>query len=349
VRVLVTGHLGYLGARLVPLLRNAEIEVVGLDSGLFRDCAIAPPEPVPSIDKDIRDAEAKDVAGFDAVIHLAGFSSEELGHIHPALTFEVNFEASLRLAQLAKEAGVRRFLFASSTSVYGPGSAARGEGSPLAPETPYAVSKALAEEELARLAADSFCPVVLRTAHPYGLSPSLRFEPVLNHLVAQAAIDGCIRLEQPDRRFDLIHVEDVARAYLAALQAPQEAVHRQTFNLGVSGESYAATEIAGFVRETVPGAQIERLTDGRATAAESPAKFGKLKRLLPDFRPRWTARRGVVEILDAVGRLGLRRSDIEGARFGRVQHLKMLVRLGRMDDELRLVSPARLSAASGSL
>ena len=189
MRVLVTGHLGYLGARIVPLLRNAGMEVVGLDSGLFRDCAIAPPEPVPGIEKDIRDAEAMDVAGFDAVIHLAGFSSEELGHIHPALTFEVNFEATLRLAQLAKEAGVRRFLFASSTSVYGPGSAARGEGSPLAPESPYAVSKALAEEELARLATDSFCPVVLRTAHPYGLSPSLRFEPVLNHLVAQAAID----------------------------------------------------------------------------------------------------------------------------------------------------------------
>ena len=347
MRVLVTGHLGYLGARLVPMLRTAGIEVVGLDSGLFRDCAVASLEPVPAIEKDIRDVGDQDVAGFDAIVHLAGFSSEELGHVHPALTFEVNFEATLRVAQMAKQAGVRRFLFASSTSVYGPGVAARSEGSRLAPDSPYAVSKALAEEELARLADAAFSPVFLRSGQAYGLSPMLRFEPVLNNLVAQAAIDARIVLTEEELRFDLIHVEDLARAYLAVLQAPQETVHRQALNIGVRGENYSLGELAAFVQETAPGAFIERSDEGAATGGDSPAKFGKLARLLPAYKPRWTARRGAVEIFDAVRRLGLRRADIQGARYGRAHHLRMLVRLGRMDDELRLIGPARLSAASG--
>jgi nucleoside-diphosphate-sugar epimerase len=346
LRILVTGHLGYLGTRLVPILRTAGMEVVGLDNGLFRDCAIAQIEPAPAIEKDIRDVEAADVSGFDAIIHLAGFSSEELGHVHPALTFEVNFEATMRLAQLAREAGVRRFLFASSTSVYGPGATGCGEGAPLKPESPYAVSKALAEEELARLARADFSPAFLRAAQPYGVSPMLRFEPILNNLVSQAAADSCIRMDlHPQARFDLIHVEDLARAYLAVLQAPDRTVHRQAFNIGVPGETYSLGQLAAFVRETAGGAQIEAL--GRLqTMGDATAKFGKIGCMLPDYRPRWTARRGAVEVLDAVGRLGLGRADIEGARYDRVRHLKMLVRLGRLDDELRLAAPARMSAAS---
>jgi nucleoside-diphosphate-sugar epimerase len=252
----------------------------------------------------------------------------------------------MRLAQLAGEAGVRRFLFASSTSVYGPGVSACGEGTPLNPESPYAVSKALAEEELARLACADFSPVFLRAAQPYGLSPMLRFEPILNNLVAQAAVASCIRLElHPESRFDLIHVEDLARAYLAVLQAPDRAVHRQAFNVGVPGETYSLGQLAGFVRETAAGARIEA-SDPRPAVGEAAARFGRIGRRLPDYRPRWTARRGAVEVLDAVGRLGLRRPDIEGARYGRVSHLKMLARLGRLDEELRLVGPARMSAAS---
>jgi nucleoside-diphosphate-sugar epimerase len=346
LRILVTGHLGYLGTRLVPMLRAAGMEVVGLDNGLFRDCAIAQIEPAPAIEKDVRDIEAADVCGFDAVIHLAGFSSEELGHVHPALTFEVNFEATLRLAQLATQAGVRRFLFASSTSVYGPGASGCGEGAPLKAESPYAVSKALAEEELAKLASPAFSPVFLRAPQPYGVSPMLRFEPVMNNLVAQAAIDSRIRLDlDPKSRLDLIHVEDLARAYVAMLQAPDGAVHCQAFNIGMAGETYAAGQLAAFVRETAPGAEIE-LSEPAIAGIEATAKFGKIGRLLPHYRPRWTARRGAVEVLEAVGRLGLRRPDIEGARYGRVHHLKMLVRLGRLDDELRLVAPTRVSAAS---
>lgn len=343
VRVLLTGHLGYLGARLTPMLRSAGIEVVGFDNGMFRDCAIGPLDAVPAIDKDIRDVEARDVRGFDAVIHLAGLSSEELGHIHPALTFEVNFEASLRLAQLAKQEGARRFLFASSVEVYGPGSARRGEGAPLAPESPYAVSKALAEEELGRLADDGFAPVFLRAAQPYGMSPMLRFEPMLNRMVAQAASDGRILACADDGpRLDLVHVEDLSRAYIAALRAPEHVVRGQAFNVGAPGESYGPAELALVVRETVPGAEIEVRLEEDTRSGRGPAKFGKIACMLPDFRPRWTARRGAVEVYQALARLALTRADIEGARYGRAHHLRMIVRLGRMDEELRLVKPADL-------
>ncbi|HXV24233.1 MAG TPA: SDR family oxidoreductase [Alphaproteobacteria bacterium] len=347
LRVLLTGHLGYLGTRLAPMLRAAGIEVVGLDNGLFRDCAIGPLEAIPAIEMDIRDVDADDLSSFDAVVHLAGVSSESLGHIHPAITFEVNFEATVRLAELAKQTGTARFLFASSTDIYGPGSSGRGEGAGTAAESPYAVSKALAEEELARLAGDSFSPVFLRSAQPYGVSAMFRFEPVLNNLVAQAAIDHRILIDGGSaRRLDLIHVEDVARAYLAVLEAPRKAIHRQAFNIGVTGECYTVEELAGFVRETVPGAAIEACAEGNRRGGDGLARFDKIRRMLPDYRPRWTARRGAVEIFEAVDRLALRRADIDGARFNRVNHLKMLARLGRLDEELRLTTPGRMSAVS---
>ncbi len=343
LRVLLTGHLGYLGTRLAPMLRSSGIEVVGFDNGLFRDCAIGPLEAGSAIDKDIRDVEAHDVRGFDAVIHLAGLSGEELAHIHPALTFEVNFEASVRLAQLAKQEGARRFLFASSIGVYGPGPARCAEGAPLAPESPYAVSKALAEEELRRLADDGFSPVFLRAAQPYGMSPMLRFEPVLNRMVAQAASDGRIGIcADAGPRLDLVHVEDLSRAYIAALRAPDHVVRGQAFNVGVPGESYAPAELAGFVRETVPGSEVQVRLEEDARSGGGPAKFGKIACMLPDFRPRWTARRGAMEVYEALARLALTRADIEGARYGRAHHLRMIVRLGRMDEELRLVKPAGL-------
>jgi nucleoside-diphosphate-sugar epimerase len=350
LRVLLTGHLGYLGARLVPMLRASEIEVVGLDNGLFRGCAIAAPDAVPAIEKDIRDVEAADVDGFDAIIHLAGLSGEAIGHVHPAITFEVNFEAALRLAQLARQCGVRRFLFASSTAVYGSGKARRNESAPLTPESPYAVSKALAEAELRRLGGVGFCPVFLRAAEAYGVSPVMRFEPVLNRLVADAAISGCMQLEQREgpRLYDLVHVEDLARAFLAALVAPEEAVHLQAFNVGAPGETYSVQELASFVRETVPGATVAAQEEGVQPQDHAIAHFGKIVRVLTEYRPRWTARRGTVEIFETVRRLGLRRGDVRGARFGRADHLKMLVRLGRMDEELRLVSKSSLSIASSA-
>lgn len=329
------------------MLRAAEIDVVGLDNGLFRNCAIGPVEAVPAIAKDIRDVEPRDVESFDAVIHLAGLSSKALGQVHPAITFEVNFEATLRLAQLAKQAGVRRFLFASSGTVHGLAAATRDQFAAPAPNCPYAVSKALAEAELTRLAGGGFSPVFLRAANPYGVSPMLRFEPVLNNLVAQAAVTGRILIEgDGTRRFALIHVEDLARAYLAALLAPERAVHRQAFNLGGAGECHAMAQLAAFVRETVPGAEIGAATKPGLPIDHGPAKSGTSGRILTAYRPRWTARRGAVEIYEAIRRLGLRRDDIDGARCSRVDHLKMLVRLGRMDDELRLVSQAPPSAAA---
>ena len=332
------------------MLRAAGIEVVGLDNGLFRDCAIAQVEMVPAIEKDLRDVEAADLDGFDAVIHLAGLSGEALGHVHPAITFEVNFEATLRLAQIARQCGVRRFLFASGTCVYGSGKTRRSESAPLKPESAYAVSKALAEAELRRLGCDAFCPIFLRAAEAYGVSPMMRFEPVLNRLVADAAISGRmqIELDEGPRRYDLVHVEDLARAFHAALTAPQAHVHLQAFNVGVPGETYAVDELARFVGETVPGAVIAERAEALPQQDHALAHFGKIARVLKGYRPRWTARRGAVEVYETVRRLSLRQGDVAGARFGRADRLKMLVRLGRMDDELRLISQAPLSTAIGA-
>ncbi len=234
MRVLLTGHEGYIGTVLVPLLWAVGDEVVGLDSGLFRECSLGAVRPVPTIRKDIRDVEARDLAGIDAVIHLAGLSNDPLGDLNPTLTFEINHEATVRLAELVKRAGIRRFLYASTCSVYGAaGDDMLDETSPFNPVTPYAESKTRSERDLRRLADQSFSPVYLRAATAYGASPLLRFDLAVNNLVAWAATTGRVFLKSLGTSWrPFVHIEDIAQAYIVLLRAPRELVHDQAFNIG---------------------------------------------------------------------------------------------------------------------
>ncbi|MBC7172328.1 MAG: SDR family oxidoreductase, partial [Polyangiaceae bacterium] len=223
MRVLLTGHKGYIGTVLAPMLEAAGHEVHGLDSDIFERCTFgAPPREIPWTRKDIRDVELRDVEGFDAVIHLAGLSNDPLGDLDPALTYEINHHATVRLAELARRAGVHRFLFSSSCSNYGAsdGESILDEESELRPVTPYGKAKALAEQDLAALADSRFCPVYLRNATAYGVSPRLRFDLVLNNLVAWAHTTGAVHLKSDGSAWrPLVHIEDISRAFLALLTA----------------------------------------------------------------------------------------------------------------------------------
>src|SRR5712692_1644416 len=265
MRILLTGHSGYIGAVLVPTLVAAGHAVVGVDSDLFEQCTFGSGVfEIPAMRKDIRDVGPRQLAGFDAVIHLAGLANDPLGDLNPAMTFEINHAASVRLARLAKEAGVSRFVFSSSCSNYGAaGEALVDEDAELRPLTPYATSKVRVEQDVAKLADSTFSPTFLRNATAYGVSPRLRFDLVLNNLVAWAFTTGRVHVKSDGSPWrPIVHVEDISRAFLAVLSAPRETIHSQALNVGQSEENYRIRELAEIVREVVPGSRIDYAEDG---------------------------------------------------------------------------------------
>ncbi len=337
MRVLVTGHNGYIGAVLVPLLQAAGHEVVGLDSYLFEDCTFGKDVPdVLALRMDVRDVEVSDLEGFDAVIHLAGIPNDPLGNLNPECTYALNHEASVRLARLSKQAGVGRFLFSSSCSLYG---AAREnlvtEEAAFNPITPYGRSKVLVEEAVARLAGADFSPTFLRNATVYGVSPRLRTDLVINNLVGFAYITGEVLIRSDGTPWrPLAHVEDISRAFLVVLEAPRELIHNEAFNVGITDENYQIRDVAEIVEEVIPGSKVAYATGGGPDPRCYRVDGSKLAMTFPEFQPQWTVRRGVEELFEAYQRYGLTFEAFVG-RFMRLEHIKKLLHEQSLDPSLR--------------
>ena len=341
MRVLLTGHKGYIGTALAPMLLDAGHDVHGLDSDIFSRCTYGDdPKSIPETIKDIRDVTIDDVKGFDAVLHLAGLSNDPLGDLNADLTYEINHRASVRIAALAKEAGVKRFIFSSSCSNYGAGGDdLLTEDGDLNPVTPYGKSKVLVEQDVSKLADNTFCPLYLRNATAYGVSPRLRFDLVLNNLVAWAYTTGAVRLKSDGTPWrPIVHIEDISRAFVATLHAPTDKVYNRAFNVGVPGENFRIREIAEIVRDAVPNSEVSFAPDASPDKRNYRVDCSLAQREVPEFKPQWTVRKGAAELYEAYKSNGLTLEEFEGKRYKRIDHVRMLMADGIIDDQLRHIN-----------
>jgi nucleoside-diphosphate-sugar epimerase len=337
MRVLVTGHDGYIGHVLVPLLQQRGHEVTGLDNFLFEDCGFGPSElKLPVIRKDARLVERRDLEGFDAILHLAGLSNDPLGDLAPQITYDINHAASVRLARLAKQAGVQRFVFSSSCSNYGAaGDAPLDESAGFNPVTPYAESKVWVERDVAPLADDTFSPTFLRSATAYGVSTRLRGDLVVNNLTGYAFTTGDVLIKSDGKPWrPLVHIEDIACAFTAVMEAPRDLVHNEAFNVGQTAENFRVREVADMVAEIVPGAKVTYAPGASPDARNYRVNCDKIRDRLPGFQPQWTLRRGIEQIYGAYKAHGLTADEFLSSRYVRLKHVRELIEQGQLDTGL---------------
>jgi nucleoside-diphosphate-sugar epimerase len=352
MRVLITGHDGYIGSVLFGMIRDAGHDVVGLDARLFDGCSLDGNAAENDwLRFDVRDVVVEHLRGFDAVIHLAALSNDPVGHLDPKRTYEINHLASVRLGVHAKRAGVQRFVLASSCSLYGAASPddLLTEEASINPVTPYGESKVRAERDLSTLADDGFSPIFLRNATVYGYSRRLRLDLVVNDFVASAFTTGEVLIKSDGTPWrPLVHVGDVARAALAAIEAPRETVHNQAFNIGRTKENYQVRDIADVVKDALPGTHVTYADGGAPDTRCYRVDFSKAEEALPGFAPIWTLPDGVQELVEAYRRHGLKKEDLSSSRFIRLRRIQALQEAGRLGSDLRWVATSQPVVAHGS-
>lgn len=349
MRVLVTGHDGYIGTILVPLFRRAGHTVVGVDNGLFSECLFLTPNDPPDsvLTLDIRDLTPNHFEGVDAVVHLAGISNDPLGNLSPDVTFDINYRGTLHVARMAKAAGVSRFAFSSSCSIYGAhGDAPIDESAPFLPVTPYGESKVLAERDLLEMADDDFSPTFLRNATAFGVSPRLRGDLVVNNLTGYAVSTGRVLLKSDGTPWrPLVHIEDISRAFLAVVEAPREVVHARPYNVGLTQENYRIREVAKIVEDVVPGSTVAFSEGAGPDLRNYRVDCSRIAEELPAFKPAWDVRRGVEELYAAYLEVKLTEDMLVSGRYQRIKHVLAQQEAGAVDDELR--TAASREAARG--
>ena len=346
MKVLVTGNNGYIGTIMVPMLQAEGFEVEGLDSDLFKGCVFGDSSVTGAISnisymkKDIRDVERSDIVGFDAIIHLCALSNDPLGNLNPRMTYEINHEASVRLAELAKSVGVGRFVFSSSCSVYGASTKPIvNELSEPKPVTPYAESKVLAERDILKLANSDFTTTVLRSSTAYGLSPMLRFDLVVNNFIAWSFTKGIVLLKSDGSAWrPFVHIQDISRAFIAVLHAPQDVVSGQIFNVGRNDQNFKIREVAEIAKQTVPNSEIQYVEGAEPDERSYRVEFDKIAASLPEFKPQWTVPMGAKQLYEAYKKVGLLVEEFEGSRYRRITHLENSLKNGEVDSSLRRVT-----------